>query len=63
MDIKAIRTQAYMTQDKFAKAIGVHINSVRAWEQGRNAPSLTQMGKIAEFCEKHNISKETYTKN
>jgi DNA-binding transcriptional regulator YiaG len=59
MNIKSIRTQAYMTQEKFAKAIGVHINSVRAWEQGRNKPSLTQMGKIAEFCEKHNIDKHS----
>lgn len=55
MDIKAIRTSAYMTQEKFAKAIGVHINSVRAWEQGKNKPSLTQQGKIAEFCKEHNI--------
>lgn len=55
MDIKAIRTSVYMTQEKFAKAIGVHINSVRAWEQGKNKPSLTQQGKIAEFCKEKGI--------
>lgn len=60
MNIRAIRTQVYMTQEKFAKAIGVHINSVRAWEQGRNKPSLSQMGKIAEFCEKNSIDKSKY---
>ena len=55
MDIKAIRTKAYMTQEKFAKELGVHINTVRSWEQGKRKPSLTQQGKIVAFCKKNNI--------
>lgn len=50
MDIKAIRESVYMTQEKFAKAIGVHKNSVALWEQGKRKPRLEQQGKIAEFC-------------
>ena len=55
MDIKKIRTQRYLTQEKFAKEIGVHVNTVRAWEQGIQNPNITQQGKIAEFCKKNNI--------
>lgn len=55
MDIKKIRTKAYLTQEKFANELGVHINTVRCWEQGLRNPSLTQQGKIAEFCKKNNI--------
>ncbi len=55
MDIKKIRTQKYLTQEKFAKEIGVHVNIVRAWEQGIQNPNITQQGKIAEFCKKNNI--------
>lgn len=58
MEIKNIRTKAYLTQDKFAKVLGVHINTVRSWEQGKRNPSLTQQGKIADFCKKNNIELE-----
>lgn len=55
MDIKSIRYKAYLTQEKFAKIIGVHTNTVRYWEQGIRNPSLTQQGKIVQFCKDNNI--------
>lgn len=58
MDSRKIRIKMYMTQEKFAEAIGVHINTVRAWEQGINKISLTMQGKIAQFCKENGISIE-----
>lgn len=55
MDIKAIRYKAYLTQKKFAKVLGVHENTVRCWEKGTRNPSLTQQGKIVNFCKENNI--------
>lgn len=55
MDTKSIRTKAYLTQERFAKAIGVKIGTVQSWEQGKRNPSLTQQGKIVEFCKNNNI--------
>lgn len=55
MDTKAIRTKVYLTQERFAKEIGVNVGTVRSWEQGKRNPSLTQQGKIVDFCKKHNI--------
>ena len=55
MNTKKIRLEAYLTQEKFAKEIGVSISTVRLWEKGTFCPNITQQGKIAEFCKRHNI--------
>lgn len=55
MDTKKIRLQAYLTQDKFAKELGVSISTVRAWEQNLFKPNITQQGKIAKFCKERDI--------
>ena len=38
-DIKAIRLQQNMPQRLFAKALGVSVKTVEAWEMGINRPS------------------------
>ena len=38
MDIAAIRKKAGVTQDGFARQIGVSIATLRNWEQGRRQP-------------------------
>ena len=58
MNIKEIREKAYLTQERFAEVLGVHISTVRSWEQGLRMPSLTQKGKIVQFCKKRKISIE-----
>lgn len=55
MDIKAIRLSAYLTQEKFAKELGVSANTVRNWEKGIFKPNITQQGKIAKFCKENDI--------
>lgn len=55
MNTKEIRNKAYLTQKKFAEILGVHISTVRAWEQGHRKPNLTQKGKIAKFCKENSI--------
>ena len=56
MDIKEIRLKAFMTQDDFAKQIGVSISAVRTWEQGVSNPSLKAQKKIVDFCKKNGIA-------
>lgn len=55
MDIKRIRTEAFLTQGEFAKEMGVHLETVRAWEHGRFNPSLKAQKKIVDFCKKNGI--------
>jgi len=58
-EIKAIRIHQCMTQKIFAKALGVSIKTVEAWEAGTNRPSgianrmlelLTQDNELLERC-------------
>ena len=53
MNIKEIRLKAFMTQDDFAKQIGVSISAVRTWEQGVSNPSLKAQKKIVDCCKKN----------
>lgn len=53
--IKRIRTQAFLTQAEFAKAIGVSASAVGKWELGLFKPSLRQQAKIVAFCKEKGI--------
>lgn len=54
-DIKRIRRKAFMTQDEFAKEIGVSCITVTRWENGKAKPNLKAMRLIDEYCKKNNI--------
>ena len=49
-DVGAIRTQLGMTQEAFAKAIGVPVAAVRNWEQSRGAvdPAVRSLLRVVE---------------
>ena len=56
MDVKSIRLKALMTQEEFAKAIGVSSSTIACWEVGVNRPNISNKRKIVEFCREHGIS-------
>ncbi len=49
-NVRAIRTQLHMTQDVFAKAIGVPVATVRNWEQSRTSmdPAVRSLLRVVE---------------
>ena len=49
-NVRAIRTQLQMTQDVFAKAIGVPVATVRNWEQSRTSmdPAVRSLLRVVE---------------
>ena len=61
--IKLIRNKLNLTQEVFAKVLGVSIKTVEAWEAGKNIPNgpaqriLALLSKDNNFLEKHNILK------
>ena len=55
MDIKYIRESAYLTQNQFAKEIGVHANTVASWEKGTKKPRLSHKKALIDFCKNRNI--------
>lgn len=53
--IKAIRQQSLLSQETFAKELGVSFTTVNRWESGKCLPSLKTMKLINEFCKSNNI--------
>lgn len=54
-EIKRIRQKSFLTQEDFAKEIGVAFSTVNRWEKGKAKPNLGAMKNIKLFCENHNI--------
>lgn len=58
-EIKKIRQRSFLTQQDFAKKIGVAFSTVNRWESGRAKPNLKAMKSINIFCLDNNIPYET----
>ncbi len=58
-EIKKIRQRSFLTQQEFAKKIGVAFSSVNRWETGRAKPNLKAMKSINTFCLDNNIPYKT----
>ena len=60
------RQKAFLSQDAFAKEIGVAYSTINRWENGKSIPNITAMKKIKEFCDNNGlpfdeIEKEWFT--
>ena len=47
--LKLLRTSLHLTQNDFAKKIGVSQSSINYWEKGQRIPSIEATAKIADF--------------
>lgn len=54
-DIKKIRRKAFLSQEDFAKQIGVSYTTVNRWETGKSKPNLKAMKLIDNYCKKNSI--------
>lgn len=54
-EIRKIRQRLFLTQEDFAKEIGVAFSTVNRWEGGKAKPNLLAMKSIKEFCLKHDV--------
>lgn len=53
--IKYIRKVSYLSQESFAKEIGVSFSTVNRWKRGKSKPSYAAMKKINAFCNDNSI--------
>ena len=51
-DIKNLRLNALLTQDEFAKLLGVSYTTVNRWENGKSTPGMKALKLIAQYCKK-----------
>lgn len=57
-EIKQIRQSAMLSQEAFAKALGVSFTTVNRWESGKSKPSYKALKQISDFCLKNGIAFE-----
>lgn len=55
-DMKRIRRKAFLTQEDFAKEIGVSFATVNRWETGKAKPNLKTMRLIDDYCKRNDIN-------
>ena len=55
-EIRLIRQQALLTQETFAKELGVAFSTVNRWESGRAHPNMTGMNRLKQFCDSRQLS-------
>lgn len=54
-DIKSIRQRCFLSQEAFAKELGVSFATVNRWESGKTKPAYKTMKLIDDFCKKNSI--------
>ena len=55
-DIKEIRQNCFLSQEAFAKEIGVSFATVNRWESGKTKQTYKTMKLIDDFCKKNTIN-------
>ena len=53
--IKKIRKERFLSQEDFAKDIGVAFSTVNRWENGRSLPTKMMLLVICRYCEEHHL--------
>lgn len=53
--IRLLRNKLILTQDEFAKLLGVSFASVNRWERGHHEPTTKAKRKIVELCRKSKV--------
>ena len=54
-NIKRIRQKCFLSQEMFAKELGISFATVNRWESGKTKPTYKTMKLIDDFCKNHNI--------
>ena len=55
-EIKKLRTRCFLTQEEFAKKLGMAFSIVNRWEQVKSKPLLVVMKNIKAFCKENDIA-------
>lgn len=54
--IKRLRTSCLLSQEDFAKAIGVSFSTVNRWETGKTQPTFKAMKRIDDYCKDNSLA-------
>lgn len=60
-DVKGIRQKSLLSQEAFAKELGVSFTTVNRWESGKTKPSYKAMKLINDFFAAHDFTYDVST--
>lgn len=55
-EIKSVRQKSLLSQNDFAKLLGVSFSTINRWENGRTIPKWCKLKLISEFCKEQKIA-------
>lgn len=58
--IKEIRLRNFLSQEEFAKRLGVSYATVNRWETGKTVPNIKALKKLDDYCKSENIDCDVY---
>lgn len=53
--IKEIRLRNFLSQEEFAKRLGVSYATVNRWGTGKTVPNIKALKKLDDYCKTENI--------
>lgn len=53
--IKKTRMECILSQDQFAKELGVTQITITRWETGKSTPNYSTMKRLLEYCRKRGV--------
>lgn len=53
--IKGLRQSQFLSQEAFAKELGISFTTVNRWETGKAKPTYKTMKVIDTYCKEHGI--------
>ena len=53
--IKQLRQSQFLSQEAFAKELGISFTTVNRWETGKAKPTYKNMKLIDDYCKIHNL--------
>lgn len=57
-EVKELRKRCLLSQEDFAKEIGVSFSTVNRWETGKTLPNYKALKSINEFCKRQKIDSD-----
>lgn len=61
--IKDLREKLILSQEDFAKLIGVSFSTVNRWETAKHNPTIKYKRILIDLCKQNNIDVEKYRGN
>lgn len=55
-EFKKLRKKCLLSQESFAKELGVAFSTVNRWENGKEMPTYKSMRLIINYCKKNSIN-------